>query len=319
MLWLQKVPRRRRGFVLAVLLLGGTILAGCADRETARLCDSDDGLLEAAGWSRDSVTLVELASANDALRMFTVQREDLWYDGRPVPRMLARTLPEDLGSLNSITKRKHAFVSIVLPLALRANEEIRADRRFVERALDCGKAGRPLSAADRERLRNLFRAYGANRDASKLLDRLDTVPPSLILAQAAIESGWGTSRFALQGNALFGQRTTNHARGIKAAAVTEGPPVYVASFPHLLASVRSYVHTLNTHGSYKTFRAIRSARRGIGRWPDGLGLAQTMTRYSERGPAYVRELDAIIRGNDFGTFDQARLEPVGTTVVVEGS
>ncbi len=313
--------RPKTGIVLAAIFAGGTLLAACADREVAGPCDSDDGLLEASRWTRDETRLVDVSSAEEALQMFAQGQnrpQDVWNGVRPVPRVLAKSLPADLENLDSIAGRKRAFVAIVLPLALRANEEIRVERHFVERALACGRAGKPLSVAARDRLRRLYRAYEANRDAEKLLDRLDTVPPSLIVAQAAIESGWGTSRFAQEGNALFGQRTTRRDRAMKATGVTDGTEVHVAAFPHLLASVRSYIHTLNTHGSYNAFRSKRSARREVGWWPNGMGIAKTMVRYSERGPAYVSELNAIIRGNDFVAFDEAHLEPTGGREV-EGS
>lgn len=217
----------------------------------------------------------------------------------------AVSLPADLEAIGSTEERKRIFVSVVLPLALRVNRAVLADRRFVEAAAACGDAGRPLAPAARARLDRLAAAYDAAGDPSALRLRLDTVPPSLLLAQAAIESGWGTSRFARQGNALFGQRTTAADGGMRPQGVEAAAAVRVAAFPHLLASVRSYVHNLNTQPAYRTFRRLRAALRERGRRPGGLDLATTLTAYSERGPAYVRDLEAIIRDNRFDAFDRA--------------
>lgn len=235
-----------------------------------------------------------------------------------VPRRLADVLPNDLDALDSVAARKRAFVRIVLPLALKANEDIAADRRFARRAIACGHVGKRLDAAAHQRLNRLFESYDA-ANAEVLLRRLDTVPPSLVLAQGAIESGWGTSRFARQGNALFGQRTSNAGQGLKPHGLDADTPVRVAAFPHLLASVRAYIHNLNTHAVYRSFRERRAALRKAGRPVDGSALAGTLVRYSERGGDYVRDLKDIIRHNAFDVLDDTHLEAAARSQDMQGS
>jgi Bax protein len=132
---------------------------------------------------------------------------------------------------------------------------------------------------------------------------MDIVPPSLAIAQAAIESGWGQSRFATNGNALFGQRTTNPDRGMRPAALPETTTVRVAAFGRPIESVRSYIHNLNTYPAYQAFRDRRAALRRSGGESDGLTLAGTLVAYSTRGQAYVRDLQSIIRANRLAAFD----------------
>jgi Bax protein len=138
---------------------------------------------------------------------------------------------------------------------------------------------------------------------------MDIIPPSLALAQSAEESGWGTSRFARQGNALFGQWTWDRSQGIRPSAAAASATHAIRRFPTLLAAVRAYARNLNTHRAYASFRLERERLRQQSQPISGFRLATTLTRYSERGGAYVRSLHAIMRGNDLARFDQARLSP----------
>lgn len=303
----RKTDPARMRLVLVVAAVGGLALAGCADAERTAFCPLDDGgrTVSAAGGR-----FVAPVGAEEALARFDLGRSATGSaaDGGAWALTLASSLPPDLGAVNDVERRKRAFVGIVLPLALKANAEILADRRFVEAAIVCGAADRPLPAAARARLGELDAAYKVEGDLETLRRRLDVVPPSLLVAQAAIESGWGTSRFALEGNALFGQRTTAD-RGMQPRGLGEETPVRVAAFPHLLASVGAYIHNLNTQPAYTAFRQRRAALRETGKRPGGLDLTATLTAYSERGRAYVEDVAAIIRGNRFDAFDDASPAP----------
>lgn len=294
---IRSIHRPKAALALALVALGGLALAGCSETPTTAFCPVDG--LRPAPVTASTDTFIRPASVDDV---------SAWTGGRPLDAAalpIVVSLPPDLDGADSIEARKRAFVGIVLPLALRANEAILADRAFVEQASACNEAGKALSPAAQARLDRLADDYGAGDDLAILRKRLDTVPPSLLLAQAAIESGWGTSRFAVEGNALFGQRTTVAERGMRPQGIDEDAAIHVAAFPHLLASVRSYVHNLNTQPAYRAFRRQRAALREEGRQPGGLDLAATLTAYSERGTAYVRDLKAIIRGNRLDTLDGA--------------
>jgi Bax protein len=146
---------------------------------------------------------------------------------------------------------------------------------------------------------------------------VDVVPPSLALAQAAEESGWGTSRFASVGNSLFGQRVWKRGAGMTPAERDTRARFEVRKFAKLESSVAAYIHNLNSHAAYRGFRDERAAMRDARRPRHGEALVVHLERYSERGTDYVESLRTIIRDNNFGRFDSARLRAdTATTVTV---
>ena len=224
-----------------------------------------------------------------------------------VHRALHRELPAEYHEISSVDHRKGAFFSVVLPLVLIANEEVLADRRRLSRL---ARGGAPIGAADQAWVARLAARYGTDPAAiDELLRRVDMVPPALALAQAAEESGWGQSRFARQGNALFGEWTWNEGEGIVPAGRPAGATYAVRSFDTLLDSVRSYLRNLNTNAAYADLRSARAAMRASSQDLDAARLAGTLLRYSQRGDEYVDSLRTIIRANDLGAFSGARLAP----------
>ena len=200
--------------------------------------------------------------------------------------------------------QKENFIGIVLPLILAANEEIDQRRSAIMRA---------ASQNNRDSLVTWARLYRVKSDGKSLEDlerellrRADAVPVSLALAQAAIESGWGTSRFARQGNALFGQWAWQADAGLKPAEASNSRAV-VRSFPNLFGSVRAYMHNLNTHSSYATFRERRTMLRTRAAGDLGYQLANFMGNYAEIGDVYIGKLQQLIRSNSFGQYETARL------------
>lgn len=229
-----------------------------------------------------------------------------------VPPVYLSAMPADMGDLPEPNVRKRIFFKTVLPLILRVNEDIRADRRRVSYIRQLIDAGRYVSGADRQWLTRLMDRYDvANGNVDELLRRLDVIPPSLALAQAAEESGWGTSRFAREGNALFGQYTTATDGHLVPAGLEDRPGIRVQAFNRLLDSVHAYALNLNTHNAYRRFRAARAAMRTEGTTVDGMQLARTLDRYSARGDAYVRTILSLIRGNQLSALDGARLAESG--------
>jgi Bax protein len=273
----------------------------------------------------------EVPSAEGLARLLA--RADFRLDavrgrGGPVPRLFVDRLPDDLHRVRSSEARKELFVGAVLPLVLRVNEEILAERHRLKRLAEDARAGRAPGPADRAWLARLAERYDLPRaaegarpdfkapdfkapdfkapdfkapDFKALLERVDVVPPSLALGQAAEESGWGTSRAARAANALFGETAWRVEGGRATGAVRR--------FEAVDESVRAYARNLNTHPAYGGLRAARAAQRAAGREPDGHALAGGLERYSERGRAYIASVRAIIRGNGFGGLDRARLRP----------
>lgn len=239
-------------------------------------------------------------------------RWDEVQSGEPVPRLRMTRLPHDLGQVSEIPLRKAIFFKAVLPLVLQANERIAADRERLWALRHRARMGAHILAQDRIWLMAQAESYGTKPfDFDELLTRMDVVPPSLALAQSAEESGWGTSRFVREGNALFGQYTTATDGHLVPAGLEDRPGIRVQAFNRLLDSVHAYALNLNTHNAYRRFRDVRAAMRTEGTTVDGMQLAQTLDRYSARGNAYVRTILSLIRGNRLSALDGARLAEGG--------
>ena len=259
-------------------------------------------------------------SANAVIGRF----ESIGYDldqvratAGPVPRLFLEALPRDLADMSPVSAKKHLFVQAVLPIVLRVNEEIGVARWRLERLSDRFTRADALSPADREWLVTMADLYATDPlDVQGLLNRMDVVPPSLALAQAAEESGWGTSRFARQGNALFGQYTYKSKAGMVPARRDADRRHRVRSHDNLLAAVRAYVHNLNSHWAYDDFRRRRAQLRRDGGHISGYVLAGELRAYSERRGAYVESVRRIIRQNRLGDFDRAWLNNRQWTTVI---
>jgi len=199
-------------------------------------------------------------------------------------------------------------------MVLMVNEEILQQRRELESILAQHDDGRPLRSEQSRRLHGLVKQYKMRKDPltdpaarERLLKRIDIIPPSMVLAQAANESGWGTSRFARQGNNLFGEWSFSIGSGIVPKQRPEGETYEVRRFPTLYDSVRAYMQNINTHWAYQPLRNQRALRRAEGVPILGIDLAQGLKPYSIRGEAYVEEIRTIIRQNSLALLAAATL------------
>lgn len=227
--------------------------------------------------------------------------------GLGVPRLAVTALPRDMARIDDAELRKALFLRTLLPLVLQANRELRRARSKVMAALDAQGHAR-LAATDALWLEAVAHWYGAvPGDAADLLSRIDALPPSLVLAQAAQESGWGTSRFALRANALFGQRSWGEAAVGLAPAEAGRDDFKVRAFPDLMSAVRAYLHNLNSHPAYQALRDRRARARALGVPLHALDLVRGLENYSEEGSAYVAALSELIRSNRLQTLDELRL------------
>lgn len=212
--------------------------------------------------------------------------------------ILIRRLPADLADTRSDEIRKTVFLRALVPIIVAENEKTMARRRLV--LARAGEMERADLAEDPE-IQDIAREMELERfDLDELLSRLDAVPPSLALAQAAQESGWGTSRVAQAGNALFGEMRFASETGPNGITRVVAR---VREFDHLPASVAAYIHNLNTHAAYADFRRERARLRAAGAMPTGHALARYLGRYSELGHAYIRMVRAVIRDNDLEAYD----------------
>lgn len=226
-----------------------------------------------------------------------------------VPRLSAAMVPGDLEGMVDIPRRKDVFFRFMLPLVLIANERLEADRVRLFSLKESWEAGRPYGTADLEWLTAQFESYRVDfEDWDALLRKVDVIPPSLALAQGAIESGWGTSRFAQEGNALFGQWVWGEdANGIVPAERQEGMTHKIRAFDTPLDAVIAYIKNLNTHRAYRELRSIRATLREQGAGMNGLTLAEGLEAYSEKGRDYIRDIRRIIHANELRPLDAAKL------------
>ncbi|HER26209.1 MAG TPA: hypothetical protein ENI69_03780 [Rhodospirillales bacterium] len=232
---------------------------------------------------------------------------------KAVPRLFLVSLPEDIAKVPENKKRKALFFRSVLPLVLQVNEEILADRKRLWKMRFRVRIGNKPGAADRLWLDVMTDRYKIKRqnriaDIDNLIARVDVIPPSLALAQAAEESGWGTSRYVREGNAIFGQWTFSAESSLVPKDRDAGKKHRVKAFATLTDSVRAYARNLNTHRAYRDFRKTRAAIRRQGAPLDGRLLAGRLTSYSERGAAYVASLRGLIDSNKLRRLDKARLD-----------
>jgi Bax protein len=214
-------------------------------------------------------------------------------------------LPKEIVKIENTKKRKDFFIQIILPLVIDENNSIKLDRMKLFSILNKSKN----TKTEQEWLNMKFKQYGVvNKDLSTLKVRMDEVPVSMAIAQAAKETGWGTSRFAQEGNALFGQWTWN-GDGIKPSGAEDNSTHKVMRFKVLQASVKAYQRNLNTHSSYKDFRSARAELRDEGKKLDSMILSEYLDKYAETGKEYVKILQQIIRQNNLTDFDDAKLLP----------
>ncbi len=214
-------------------------------------------------------------------------------------------LPNEIKMIESTKKRKEFFIQIVLPLILKENNNIRLDRKRLFTIINKSNN----SNLEKKWLDKKYKQYGIpSKDLSTLKIRMDEIPVSLALAQAAKETGWGTSRFALEGNALFGQWTWS-GEGLKPKDSEKNEGHKVMKFNVLQASVRAYQRNINTHSTYKEFRKERAILRDKGKPLDSLILSKHLNKYAETGEKYVEVLKQIIKQNNLQDFDDAKLLP----------
>ena len=214
-------------------------------------------------------------------------------------------LPSEIKKIENTKKRKNLFIQIVLPLILEENNNIKLDRLKLFTIINKNKN----TKLEKKWLNQKFKQYGVpSKDLSTLKIRMDEIPTSLAIAQAAKETGWGTSRFALEGNALFGQWTWS-GDGLKPKDSDKNEGHKVMKFNVLQASVRAYQRNLNTHSSYKDFRKARAELRDQDKKLDSLILAEYLKNYAETGEKYVEVLRKIIQQNNLKDFDDAKLLP----------
>ena len=235
--------------------------------------------------------------------------EDVEYDlntvryEKTVKPIYFTQFPKDLDEIQSVKLKKETFIKIVLPLIVAENEKILDDRSKLKDI----SSRKITSDNEKQWLRQKFLEYKVKKgNINDLKLRMDIIPASIALAQAAKESGCGTSRFALEGNAIFGQWTWT-GRGIEPLMKDKSQSHKILRFPILRASVKAYKNNLNTHKSYKKFREKRGELRNKNKKISGLILTKTLDNYAQTGSEYTKILAQIITQNRLMDFEPVRL------------
>lgn len=252
--------------------------------------------------------LASVAKVKDAFTSAGYELDAVRRGQVTVPRVRLASLPYDLPQMRQSQDRKAVFLRYMLPYVLEANNRVRQQRARLLSLRPKIDKGQRLGEEEAMWIDALYAEYRVkNRDSTALLQRIGTVPVSLALAQAAVESGWGTSRFAQEGNAPFGQWTSKDYAGMVPKQREAGRTHKVRAFKSLKMSVESYLRNLNTHRAYREFRKMRDSFRDDDKAIDSIAIAGTLLRYSEKGSEYVNLLRHIIEKNNLRTLDGAQL------------
>ena len=259
--------------------------------------------------SPSQVTELVLPNLNIKTETVLSLFEDVEYDlktvryQKRVKPIYFTQFPKDLDEIKDTQLKKETFIKIVLPLVVAENDKILDDKIKLKRITS------KKMTTDKEKswLRLKLREYKVkNSDITELDKRMDIIPVSIALAQAAKESGWGTSRFALEGNAIFGQWTWT-GQGIEPLNKGKYEGHKILRFPILRASVKAYKNNLNTHKGYSEFREKRYSYRKRNKSIKGLDLTDTLDRYAQTGKEYTEILEQIIKQNDLSDFETVQL------------
>ncbi len=244
--------------------------------------------------SQEEIVELSFDSYKDLLTFF----EKIEYDlsKKQVPVVILKNLPRDMDRIEDVQLKKDLFIRIMLPIILKVNEEIEQEREEIIKLSD-----------DSCELRHYLTKYKA-KTKQELLEKVDVIPVEIALAQAAIESAWGTSRFALEANNIFGEWTFSPGNGIVPRERPDNEIYEVRKFRDLISSVRSYAYNLNVSPFYREFRAIRAGKI---RKPIEDGLLY----YSQRREKYIQEIKIIMINNKFVDFREHKACPIQVALI----
>jgi len=218
------------------------------------------------------------------------------------------SLPKDFMDIQPVIERKKLFINTLIPIIYSENLQILNDRKKILdwwRESDGENFSRDFWP---QWLFELSEKYESNdSNLGNLLIRVDIIPISLALAQAAIESGWGTSRYSREGNAIYGQYTFDESKGLKPRDRNKDDQFFIKKFSNLSESVRSYLKNINTHLAYVDFREERKKLRMSGENLSGYKLVNFLKDYSERRESYIKDVKEIMSSNNFQKYDKGNV------------
>ena len=251
---------------------------------------------------------------NDKVVVFNWSKIILNYvtNDVPIPRMYFPYIPKNISQYKT-NHKKSTFIAILIPIALRGNELVLEERKLMKMAFSTNNIYQIERLSKKYKIKNFKKINFSYINRSELrkirlelLSKINTIPISLILAQSIIESGWGASRFAQEGNALFGQWTWKNDGGIKPKGNLDAN-FSVKNFDSLLDSVNSYILNLNTHKAYKELRNFRTSQYNMGKKITGNDMANFLDKYAEIGYKYVTKVKNMIEKNQLSKYENSIL------------
>ena len=257
--------------------------------------------------SPSDVTVDYISQSSEMIEIFKKYQFsiDNLLNNQSANLIIFSSLPKDFMEIQPTIERKRLFINTLIPIIYSENLQILNDRKKILdwwRESDGENFSRDFWP---QWLFELSERYGSSdSNLGNLLVRVDIIPISLALAQAAIESGWGTSRYSREGNAIFGQYTFDESRGLKPRDRNKDDQFFIKKFPNLSESVRSYLKNINTHLAYADFREERKKLRMSGENLSGYKLVNFLKDYSERKEFYIKDVKEIMTSNNFQKFDK---------------
>ena len=256
------------------------------------------------------VTVDYISESSEMIEIFNKYQfsVDNLLNNQSANLVIFSSLPTDFMDIQPIIERKRLFINTLIPIIYSENLQILSDRKKILdwwRESDGENFSRDFWP---QWLFELSEKYGSSdSNLGNLLMRVDIIPISLALAQSAIESGWGTSRYSREGNAVFGQYTFDESKGLKPKDRNENDEFFIKKFPNLSESVRSYLKNINTHLAYSDFREERKKLRMSGENLSGYKLVNFLKDYSERRESYIKDVKEIISSNNFQKYDKGNV------------
>ena len=256
------------------------------------------------------VTVDYISESSEMIEIFNKYQfsVDNLLNNQSANLVIFSSLPTDFMDIQPIIERKRLFINTLIPIIYSENLQILNDRKKILdwwRESDGENFSRDFWP---QWLFELSENYGSSdSNLGNLLMRVDIIPISLALAQSAIESGWGTSRYSREGNAVFGQYTFDESKGLKPKDRNENDEFFIKKFPNLSESVRSYLKNINTHLAYADFREERKKLRMSGENLSGYKLVNFLKDYSERRESYIKDVKEIISSNNFQKYDKGNV------------
>ncbi len=302
---MTKLLKLNTFLLLAILSTITLTMTSCNDEQPKQNIQKDTAIIQ----NFDNTQL---------LQKYFKQQNYTWPIGTPeqIPDILLETMPKDLKQLSSIKTKKTLFIQILLPLVFAEQQHILKKRKRVIQLIE--QSGNKISVESNPWFASLINEYRINKslDSSTqkqlLLKRIDSLPTELVIAQAAIESGWGTSRFALEGNSLFGEWTFEKQAGLIPNDRHSKKTHQVKKFESLQLSIRSYIKNINRNNAYKELRNARFEMRKNDRKLDALELAKYLHRYSQKGEDYVKSLQQLMKSAELTIISKLNLNDDST-------